>query len=164
MFEHFFDTAKHSRIFTKGDIKYVILDLLKEKPSYGYEIMHSLEEQFHGFYSPSAGSVYPTLQMLEDMGYVSSSERDGKKVYTITDEGKQFLTEQRDSIHRVKSYMRDRQEESDREELRDIFFDMKRMVQLVSRKIRRLDLEKLKKIREEVDRTYRHIEQIIDKD
>jgi DNA-binding PadR family transcriptional regulator len=164
MFERFFNSDRHSRIFAKGDIKYVILDLIKDKPSYGYEIMHSLEEQFHGFYSPSAGSVYPTLQMLEDMGYVSPSERDGKKVYTITDEGKKFLTEHRESMHRVKSHMRNWREDSDREELRDTFYDLRKVVRLVSRKTRHLDTDKLKKIREIVDQAYRHIEQIIEKD
>jgi DNA-binding PadR family transcriptional regulator len=164
MFERFFESERHSRIFAKGDIKYVILDLVKDKPSYGYEIMHSLEHHFHGFYSPSAGSVYPTLQMLEDIGYVSSSERDGKKVYTITDEGKKYLIENRESIHRVKSHMRDWQEDNGREELRDTFYDLRRVVHLVSRKTRHLDTDKLKKIREIVDQAYRHIEQIIDKD
>ena len=164
MFGHFFESDQRSRIFAKGDIKYVILDLLKDKPSYGYEIMHSLEHHFHGFYSPSAGSVYPTLQMLEDLGYVSASERDGKKVYTITEEGKKFLTEQRESVHRVKSYMRNWQEDGDREELRDTFYDLRRVVRLVSRKTRRLDTDKLKQIREIIGQAYRHIEQIVEKE
>lgn len=59
---------KRSCLFQKSDVKYVILDLLNEKPSHGYEIMRALEERSHGFYSPSAVSVYPTLQLLEDMG------------------------------------------------------------------------------------------------
>jgi DNA-binding PadR family transcriptional regulator len=75
----------HPRLFEKGDLKYIILNHVKDKPSHGYEIIRAMEDSFHGFYTPSAGSVYPTLQMLEDMGYVKSSERDGKKVYTITE-------------------------------------------------------------------------------
>ena len=65
--------------FHKGDLKYVILDLIKEKPRYGYEIIRDLEELSHGFYTPSPGVVYPTLQMLEETGYASAAERDGKK-------------------------------------------------------------------------------------
>ena len=76
----FFQWERKFRLFEKGDLKYVILDLLKDKPSHGYEIIRALEERFHGFYSPSAGSIYPTLQLLEDMGHVKSSEADGKKV------------------------------------------------------------------------------------
>jgi len=92
--------------FQKGDLKYVILDLLKEKPCYGYEIIRALEERSFGFYTPSAGAVYPTLQMLEEMGYASATEQDGKKVYTITDEGRQFLVERKDSAEEVRSQMK----------------------------------------------------------
>ncbi len=82
---------RRGRVFEKGDLKYVILDLLKDKPSHGYEVIRALEERSRGFYSPSPGSVYPTLQLLEDLGYVSATQRDGKKVYEITDEGRQAL-------------------------------------------------------------------------
>ena len=54
---HLFQSERQSRLFEKGDLKYVILNLLKDKPSHGYEIMRALEESFHGFYTPSAGSV-----------------------------------------------------------------------------------------------------------
>lgn len=81
------------RIFERGDLKYVILDLLQERPRHGYDIIRALEEQFGGFYSPSPGAVYPTLQMLEDLGHVTAVQQDGKKVYTITDEGRAFLGE-----------------------------------------------------------------------
>src|SRR5512137_1253073 len=103
----FFEHGRHARLFEKGDLKYVILDLLKDKPSHGYEIIRALEERFQGFYSPSAGSVYPTLQLLEDIGYVKSSEQDGKKVYTITEEGRKFLHEQEATIDRIKDHMQD---------------------------------------------------------
>lgn len=98
----------HRRIFEKGDLKFIVLDLLKEKPSHGYEIMRALEEACHGFYTPSAGSVYPTLQMLEDMSYVGSLEQDGKKVYTITEEGKRFLEERQETVDKIKAQVKDR--------------------------------------------------------
>jgi DNA-binding PadR family transcriptional regulator len=60
---------------------------------HGYEIIRRLEEESGGVYSPSPGSVYPTLQMLEDQGYVSSEQSDGKKTYQITDAGLAFLEE-----------------------------------------------------------------------
>lgn len=77
--------------FQKGDLKYVILDLIRDKPRHGYEIIRELEEKSHGLYTPSPETVYPTLQMLEEMGYASATERDGKKIYTITEEGLKFL-------------------------------------------------------------------------
>src|SRR5213596_3231555 len=54
--------------FESGDIKYVILKVLKDKPRHGYEVMKELEDQLRGCYSPSAGTVYPPLQLLEDEG------------------------------------------------------------------------------------------------
>lgn len=79
------------RVVRKGDLKYVILGLLADQPMHGYEVIRRLEQESGGLYSPSPGSVYPTLQMLEDQGYVSREETDGKKVYRITDEGRAFL-------------------------------------------------------------------------
>jgi DNA-binding PadR family transcriptional regulator len=71
-------------------VKYVVLELLAEGPRHGYDIIRGIEER-HGV-RPSAGSVYPTLQMLEDGGFVTSEQVDGKRVYTITDAGREMLT------------------------------------------------------------------------
>ena len=84
--------------FGAGDMKYVILKLLKDKPRHGYEVMKELEERMHGCYSPSPGTVYPTLQWLEDEGLVTARDVDGKKVYEVTDAGRQFLQEHRDVV------------------------------------------------------------------
>jgi len=81
------------RMFERGGMKYALLELLQERPKHGYEMIKELEERFGGFYAPSPGSVYPTLQMLEDQGYVTSSSEEGKRVYTITDAGRAFLAE-----------------------------------------------------------------------
>lgn len=84
------------RMFDQGDLKLVILSLLDEKPRHGYEIIKELEERSGGRYTPSAGAVYPTLTMLEDLGYaVATPEDGGKKVYTITDAGRAHLAEHR---------------------------------------------------------------------
>jgi DNA-binding PadR family transcriptional regulator len=74
-------------------MKYVLLELLQERPMHGYEMIKALEERSSGFYTPSPGSIYPTLQMLEEGGYVTSSESEGKKIYTITDSGRALLAE-----------------------------------------------------------------------
>ena len=89
------------RIFDRGDLKYMILELLRDRPMHGYEVMRSLEETSGGAYTASPGSVYPTLQALEDDGYVSSEERDGRKVYTITDEGRAFLDSNQDRVEQI---------------------------------------------------------------
>jgi DNA-binding PadR family transcriptional regulator len=87
--------------FEAGDMKYVILKLLRDKPRHGYEVMKELEERLHGCYSPSPGTVYPTLQWLEDEGLVRASDVDGKKVYEITDAGRAFLEEHKDVVEDI---------------------------------------------------------------
>lgn len=76
----------------RGDIKFLLLEILEENPRHGYEIISELESK-HGGYRPSPGSVYPTLQMLEEGGFLTSEQIEGKKVYTITDEGRNLLKE-----------------------------------------------------------------------
>ncbi len=86
--------GRAGRLFEQGDLKYVILRLLEEKPRHGYEIIKELEGRFGGSYVPSPGTVYPTLTMLEDLGYARAvPEEGGKKVYEITDEGRKYLAE-----------------------------------------------------------------------
>jgi DNA-binding PadR family transcriptional regulator len=77
----------------RGDIKYALLELLAEQPRHGYELIKELETRYGGFYRPSPGSVYPTLQLLEDEGHLTSETVDGKRVYTVTDSGRQLLKE-----------------------------------------------------------------------
>jgi DNA-binding PadR family transcriptional regulator len=93
--------------FGAGDMKYVILKLLKDKPRHGYEVMKELEDQMHGCYSASPGTVYPTLQWLEDEGLVRASDVDGKKVYAITDSGLKFLEEHRDVVEDIFDRVKD---------------------------------------------------------
>ncbi len=71
------------RLFDAGDLKIVILKLLSEEPSYGYQLMKKMEERLAGGYTPSAGVIYPTLTLLEEEGLASvSTSADNKKVYT----------------------------------------------------------------------------------
>ncbi|OGU03583.1 MAG: hypothetical protein A2W29_01755 [Gemmatimonadetes bacterium RBG_16_66_8] len=87
--------------FEAGDMKYVILRLLRDKPMHGYEVMKALEEHTHGCYKPSPGTVYPTLQWLEDEGLVQASEVEGKKVYAITEDGRKFLEEHKTTVEDI---------------------------------------------------------------
>jgi DNA-binding PadR family transcriptional regulator len=98
-------------MFESGEVKFVILRLLKEKPRHGYEVIKALEEKLGGYYTPSAGTVYPTLQLLEDEGYIKADDSDGKKVYHVTPEGERYLEENRglldDILDRVRETVRD---------------------------------------------------------
>jgi len=98
---------RRNQMFESGEVKFVILRLLKEKPRHGYEIIKALEEKLAGCYTPSAGTVYPTLQLLEDQGYVRVVEENGKKVYHITPEGEAFLEANKADIEDIFDRVRD---------------------------------------------------------
>jgi len=76
----------------RGDMKSIILRLLKEQPMHGYEIISKLEDKSHGLWRPSAGSVYPNLQLLEEQELVTSKMENGKKVYALTAKGEESAT------------------------------------------------------------------------
>jgi DNA-binding PadR family transcriptional regulator len=75
----------------RGDIKFVLLELLAEQPRHGYDLMKELERRHGEFQRISPGSVYPTLQMLEDEGHLTSELVEGKRIYTITESGRGLL-------------------------------------------------------------------------
>ncbi|OQW89345.1 MAG: PadR family transcriptional regulator [Rhodoferax ferrireducens] len=85
------------RIFSHGGLRFVLLHLIGEKPSHGYELIKLIEDRLDGSYSPSPGTVYPTLTLLEEQGYLQSesAEAGGRKSYAITDAGQVFLEENR---------------------------------------------------------------------
>ena len=72
----------------KGDVRAAVLALLTEQPMHGYQIIRQIEERSGGSWKPSAGSVYPTLQLLADEGLISAEESNGRKTYTLTDAGR----------------------------------------------------------------------------
>lgn len=102
---------RRAQMFESGEIRLVILRLLKEQPRHGYDIIKALEERMAGCYTPSAGTVYPTLQLLEDQGLVRAEDQDGKRVYHITPAGEALLEERRgeldEIIDRVRETVRD---------------------------------------------------------
>jgi DNA-binding PadR family transcriptional regulator len=75
----------------RGDIRTALLAALAEQPGHGYDVMQTLEDKTGGAWRPSPGSVYPTLQLLEDEGLAQSAERDGKRVYEVTEAGRAEL-------------------------------------------------------------------------
>lgn len=80
-----------------GDLQLLLLALLAEKPSHGYELIKALEERSNGFYVPSPGMVYPALAWLEEMDYAAVTTEGTRKLYTITEAGRDFLKENGDA-------------------------------------------------------------------
>jgi DNA-binding PadR family transcriptional regulator len=88
--------GRPGRVFDHGDLRYVLLQLIAERPRYGYELIKTIEEQFGGMYSPSPGVVYPTLTLLEELGYARAENAGNtKRLYSVTEEGTNFLTANR---------------------------------------------------------------------
>ena len=85
------------RVFSHGGLRFVLLQLIADQPSHGYGLSKPIEERLGGRYSPSPGTVYPTLTLLEEQGYLQGQSADtgGRKSYAITDAGKEFLAQNR---------------------------------------------------------------------
>ncbi len=98
----------HRERLERGLLRHVILSVLQDGPRHGYEIIKHLEERTQGHYSPSPGTLYPTLQYLEDLKLVRSEEEDGRRVYHLTDSGREELDKQRGLVEGFWSRFRDR--------------------------------------------------------
>ncbi len=95
---HHHHGEKIGRLLGHGDLRYVILSLLEKKPRHGYELIKALEDLSSGAYSPSPGTIYPTLTFLQEGGFASVKSEDNKNLYTITKEGTALLDENREFV------------------------------------------------------------------
>jgi DNA-binding PadR family transcriptional regulator len=95
------DMMRAGRMLAQGDLRLIALALIAEQPRHGYEIIKLLEEKTAGWYSPSPGIVYPTLTYLEEAGYVTAQAEGAKKLFTITDDGRAHLEENREFVDAV---------------------------------------------------------------
>ncbi len=144
----------HGRFFGRGDVKFALLELLQERPMHG------------GFYAPSAGSIYPTLQMLEDRALVTVQEVEGKKIYKITDTGRALLTErQKDTEFTNTPWKRgfgpgSRGNEPELQALRAESMEVARLFAIAGRSSFR-DPQKLKLLRAIIERTRKDLSDLI---
>lgn len=151
------------RVFEQGDLKYVILRLLEEKPRHGYDIIREIEDRFGGAYAPSPGTVYPTLSMLEDLGYArATAEPGGKKIYELTEEGRSYLAEHRGTVDDIFSRIGEIGASlfgGPMMEVNHAFKDVGRATYTTAPRLLR-DPERLERIREVLLRAAREIEEI----
>ncbi len=129
-----------SPIFSHGRLRLYLLKLLEESPRHGYDMIRLLEDRFMGLYAPSPGTIYPRLQRLEAEGLVTQSQEGGRKVYRITDAGRQELASRREelaeleadisgSVHGLAREIRD--------EVRGSVRDLKQELRQAARELRR---------------------------
>jgi DNA-binding PadR family transcriptional regulator len=93
------------RMLAAGDLRLVALYLIEQQPRHGYDLIKAIEDKSTGFYSPSPGIVYPALTYLEEAGYVTSEVDGNKKLYTITDEGRAHLADNREAIEQTLAFL-----------------------------------------------------------
>jgi len=94
--------GRRGRVFEQGDLRWVLLRLIADKPSHGYELIKAIEERLGGVYSPSPGVIYPTLTLLEDMGLIAAVQSEGaRKAFTITDEGRAALETNKATVEAI---------------------------------------------------------------
>lgn len=101
----FGDNFRVGRMLASGDLRLVALYFIEEQPRHGYDLIKAIEEKTAGFYSPSPGIVYPALTYLEEAGFVTSSAEGNKKLYTITDEGRGHLRENREAVQSTLDFL-----------------------------------------------------------
>lgn len=90
------------RAFEYGKLRFVVLQLISEKPSHGYELIKAIEDKTEGAYVPSPGVIYPSLTLLEDLGYIAAGANDdNRRLYKITAAGKKYLTDNKSVVDEV---------------------------------------------------------------
>lgn len=151
------------RLFDSGELKLVILKLLGEQPSYGYQLIKLMEERLSGGYSPSAGVIYPTLTLLEEEGLAASAtSENNKKVYTLTDEGRQFLEANKERIGELFERIEAVSERFQRRRSPELMTAFANLRHAVMGRMwgRGLSPEKLKKIAETINAAAKAIEEL----
>jgi len=97
-FGGFGDNVRIGRMLASGDLRLVALYFIEQQPRHGYDLIKALEEKTGGVYVPSPGVIYPALTFLEEASYVTSVTEANKRLYTITDEGRAYLGENREAV------------------------------------------------------------------
>lgn len=147
----------------RGVVRYLVLDAIAQQPRHGYEIIQSVEERSGGTYRPSPGVIYPTLQMLEEMEHARMEEREGRKVYAITDAGRRELEGHADEVSDFYDNAGDASYEDFADDLRELMGRVGRMFKSIGRAARRgrLTPSTMKKLRAVVDRAIDEIEDVL---
>jgi DNA-binding PadR family transcriptional regulator len=93
--------GRMTRFFRAGEVRLALLSLLSEQPQHGYELMRQIERRSGGIYQASAGTIYPTLQQLEDEGLIAAAMSDGKRVYRLTEAGRRELQSEQETVRQI---------------------------------------------------------------
>jgi DNA-binding PadR family transcriptional regulator len=147
----------------RGVIRYLVLDAIAQRPRHGYEIIQVIEERSGNTYRPSPGVIYPTLQMLEELGHARVEEHDARKVYAITPDGKRDLAEHSDDVRDFYDDAGEGSWEEVAEDVSDLTRRVARMFKGIGRAARRgrLSPSTVKKLKVVLDETVSKVEAIL---
>jgi len=150
----------------RGGVRYLVLDALSLQPRHGYEVIQVIEERSGGAYRPSPGVIYPTLQMLEELGHARVVEQDNRKVYEITDAGKVDLDAHREEVTDFYERFAEESWESYVEDFGDIMKRLGRLFKTFRKAGRRGTVapKTMKRIGEIIDNAVREIEAALDEE
>lgn len=144
----------------RGDIKFILLELLSDRPAHGYDLIKEMEARHGGFRRLSPGSVYPTLQLLEEGGYLTSELESGKRVYTITEAGRQLLAERTEQARSPRDAF-DRRLTQPPEDLIDLRQTTVELAEAVKQVARSGRVEQMQRVRERLEQVKREIYSIL---
>ena len=127
-------------VFRHGALRLYLLKLLSEQPRHGYEVISLLEDRFFGLYAPSAGTVYPRLSRLEAEGLVEHEEIDGRKIYSLTDAGREELQRHSEALRNLEEDLTRsvaQMAQEVRSQVRDSVRDLRAELKQAAREVRR---------------------------
>src|SRR5882757_89470 len=139
----------------RGDVRAAILALLAERPMHGYEMIKEIDERTQGAWTPSAGSIYPTLQMLEDEGLIRGEESEGKRRFALTEAGEQ---EQKEKAGEESPW--DKVREGEAPEHRALANSLRKLLHSV-RQVFDAEVDQQRQVRELLDETRRKVYAIL---
>jgi DNA-binding PadR family transcriptional regulator len=156
--------GRKRHFFEAGEVRLALLSLLADGPRHGYELMKEIEARSGGVYRTSAGTVYPTLQQLEDEGLVTSQSDGGKRVYSITDKGRSELEESEPAVSRIWRRAEHWQEWSGAgTEATEVAGPLRGLLRAALRASARGDAETVRRIRDILERTRNELEALSEK-
>ncbi len=147
----------------RGEIRFLVLDAIREQSRHGYEVIQHIEQRAKGSYRPSPGVIYPTLQMLEELGHAQIVEPGGRKAYQITDVGRTELEQNARSVEDFYERFGDDPWESHAEDFAEVMWRVARIVKTFKRGARKGQLtpEILRGVRAVLDHALNGIEDVL---
>jgi DNA-binding PadR family transcriptional regulator len=153
--------GRESRVFDSGELKLVILAMIAEKPRHGYELMKDLGERVGGEYTPSPGVIYPTLTLLEEMGFATqTTDANNRKLYAVTPEGEKFLADNKPQADAIFARLDERTEASSPKGMGSLFRAMMNLRASVKLRVRSATPEQIQQIVDALDAAAKTIERL----